>query len=188
MKGVKLEKSPILLEKIGAPVTGDVNVSVHLALGAEPQKEGTGEIVIDTQKLTLGPGELKVSVFGLQVPLIDMGALTGKIVFDKGKGKSEDLKLVGRDLNAELETTIDLTKKVESSRLAGGGSFLVEKAFLDENNKFKAMLEIAPGIDKAKDGDGRVHFLLRGTMKSPQGSLSRSAGTDRKSGGAKRGK
>jgi type II secretion system protein N len=188
VKGIKLEKSPLLLQKIGAPVTGDVNISIHLALGAEPQKDGTGEIVIDTQKLSLGPGELKVSVFGLQVPLIDMGALTGKIVFDKGKGKSEDLKLVGRDLNAELDTSIELTKKFDASRITGGGSFLAEKAFLEENNKFKAMLEIAPGVDKAKDSEGRVHFLLRGTIKSPQGSLSRSAGADRKAAGSKRGK
>jgi len=186
VSGVKLDRSPLIMEKLGAPVTGDVNLTTHLVFGAEPQKEGEGEIVIDTKRLSLGPGELKISIFGLTIPLIDMGALTGKIVFEKGKGKSDGLKLVGRDVNAELEANIDLTKKLDASRLSGGGSFLVEKPFLDENGKFKAMLDIAPGIDKAKDADGRVHFLLRGTLKAPSGALSKSAGNDRKAGATKR--
>ena len=183
VEGVMLDRAPVVLERAGLPVTGTVNLEVALALGDDPAKEGEGEIAIDTKRLSVGPGVIKVPMMsgGLSIPLVDMGVLSGKIVFKNGKGTSEGLTLVGRDVHADFQTEIALQKALGRSRLETSGKFAIEKKFLDDNGKFKTILEFPGPLKKAKDKEGNFHFSIRGTLGDPRFQLSRTGGVDKRS-------
>ncbi len=177
--GVKLDKFGPLLAKLGVPVTGSIDGTIDLHLGAEPNNEGEGSIDLKVSRVTLGPGELKVyGPITTDIPLIDVGELVVKLPIKEGKGKTEAFDLEGRDGNAKAELELTLSKRLDSSRMDMTGSFLISEKFLKDNPKFQGALGFLPGVDKAKDGEGRIHFLVAGNVSNPKPSLSTNGGKD----------
>lgn len=180
VEGVDLAKAPLLVGKLGVPATGALNLKADLDLGKEAEKNAQGKATIDVQKISLGPGELKIPLpgltGGLTLPLIDMGDLKGEIDVKDGKGKFEKLKLDGKSISGELSGEIALRGRIGTSRLDGAGWLKISEQFLDENSKFKTLLEFPGPLQKAKDEEGRYHFTLKGTLASPSGALARDAG------------
>ena len=184
--GVSLDRAPAIMAAVGLPLTGEVNLDVDLSLGPEAAKKGSGEIVVDVKGLSVGPGSKKIPMFGeLTVPLVDAGTLSGKIVFENGKGKTQKLVLNGRDVKAELNGDITLAKKLTMSRLNLPGWLKIEEKFFNENPKFKAFYDFPGPHKKAMDKDKRMHFTLRGTLKNRSFALSRNGGKDKGRGAKK---
>lgn len=178
--GVDLSKAPPVIEKAGVPVTGVLGGKVDLELGEDPAKEAAGDIDLTLAGVTLGPGELKIPVpgltGGLTLPLIDMGDLEVKAPVVEGKAKFDKLGLNGKDFNAKVDLELSLASRMSSSRLSGDGSFQISEQFLEQNSKFKTLLDFASPLKRARDDEGRYHFNLRGSLGKPKLSLSSSGG------------
>jgi type II secretion system protein N len=179
ISGVKLDKFGPLLAKLGVPVSGTIDGVVDLHLGAEPNTEGEGVLDLKVSRVTLGPGELKVyGPITTEIPLIDVGELVVKLPIKEGKGKTEAFDLSGRDGDAKVDLDLTLSKRLDASRMDMKGSFLISEKFLKDNPKFQGALGFLPGVDKAKDKDGRIHFLVAGSVSNPRPSLSKNGGKD----------
>jgi type II secretion system protein N len=178
--GVDLSRAPPVLEKVGVPITGVLGGKVDLDLGEDPAKEGKGVIDLKLAGVTLGPGELKIPLpgltGGLTLPLIHMGDLEVKAPIEEGKAKFEKLGTDGKDFKLGLDLDLNLGSAMKLSRLTGDGSFQISEQFLEENSKFKTILDFAAPMKRARDDQGRYHFNLRGTLGSPKFTLSSSGG------------
>lgn len=178
-QGVKLDDILPLQEKLGAPLTGTLGLTANLELGEEPNKDAEGEILLSGTRLSLGPGNLKVSaLFPVEVPLINLGKLEGRIPVEKGKGESQDLHLIGGDVTADTDLEISFSKRLELSRYSGDGTFGIEEKFVNENDKVKSLLGLAGQfIDKHKNDEGRYQFNYSGNFAGkPRGGLGASPG------------
>lgn len=174
--GIKLDRAPPLMEALGLPVAGTLQLQADLDLGDDPTKDGKGSIVLKGTGLSVGEGKLPIAG-GFSIPYVDLGTLDAEIKIAEGKGESEKFKLEGRDVTAEIEPSLRLRKNVLASNLSGPGWFKLSDTFLKENGKFKAILFEFPGPQKkAKDDKDRFHFALRGTLQSPSATLSKSGG------------
>jgi type II secretion system protein N len=188
IEDITLERAPALLEKIGLPLTGQVNAQIRITTGETPSKDAEGTIEMTAEGLSIGPGEIKIPMMGpLTIPLIDMGKLSAVLPISKGKGKTKECRLKGKDFGGELTLDLSIVRELMNSRLSGGGSFLVDSKFLERNGKFKTILDFPGPLQKAKDGDNRFHFLIKGTGQNPKFSLSKTGGKD-KSSRSKRGR
>lgn len=178
--GIDLSKAPPVLEKAGVPVTGVLGGKVDVELGEDPGKEAAGDIDLTLAGVTLGPGELQIPVpgltGGLTLPLIDMGDLEVKAPVAEGKAKFEKLGLNGKDFNANVDLELSLSSRMAGTRLTGDGSFQISEQFLEQNSKFKTLLDFAAPLKRARDDEGRYHFNLRGSLQKPKFSLSSSGG------------
>ena len=99
-----------------------------------------------------------------------------KLPVKGGKGKSETFNLEGRDGNANAELALTLSKRLDASRMDMDGSFLISEKFLKDNPKFQGALGFLPGVEKAKDKDGRIHFNVAGSVSNPRPKLSTTGG------------
>jgi type II secretion system protein N len=183
---IDLSKVPIVMQKLGFPVAGKINVKGSVDLGATPEKDGTGDIKVDIKNLSVGPGDLKLAAAfgGFQVPLVDLGSLSGEIPIKQGKGSLQGVKLDGKDVQAELIGDVYLRGKLPLSRFDIDGWFQPMPAFLEREKKIQSLLDLGdqfaslggPSLSKAKDEDGHYWFGLKGTAQAPLASLARDNG------------
>ncbi len=181
---VRVDKAIAVQQLAGGPLGGSLSADIELELGPDPQKEGTGTVVLKGDKLSAGPGDFRFPGVPLPVnlPYIDLGKLNAEIDVVKGTAKSKDISLTGGNATANIEIESKLQKRMGMSRLDGAGWFLLDEEFLKkpENSKLKSAMEIASAMGgKAKDDEGRYHFDLRGTAQAPKFALSRTAGKKR---------
>jgi len=193
VEGIDLSRAPPVLEKAGVPVSGKLGGTIALDLGEAPEKEAKGEIDLAIKGLTLGPGELKIPIpgltGGLTLPLIDMGDLVAKAKIEEGKGEFEQLGLTGKDISANIDGDLRIAKRMGSSRLNANGWFNISEPFLEQNSKFKTIIDIAAPLKRARDDEGKYHFDLKGNLNKPRFALSKTAGKSRgKSKSGRRGK
>jgi type II secretion system protein N len=178
--GIDISKAPPVLEKTGVPVTGVIGGTIALDLGEAPEKDAKGKIDLAVKTLTLGPGELQIPVpgltGGLTLPLIDMGDLIAKADIKEGKGKFDKLGLTGKDFSADVEGDLKIAKAFSRSRLDTSGWFQISESFLEQNSKFKTILDFASPLKRARDDDGKYHFDLKGSVGKPRFNLSRNGG------------
>jgi type II secretion system protein N len=187
--GVDLARMPLVAGKVGVPMTGVFGADVDLELGATPHENGKGEVNLKLSRLSVGPGELVFPLpgltGGLTIPPVDAGGLDGKIVFKEGAGKIEKFELKGRDLEAGLQGNVELNKSLGRSRLEVDGSFAIAEAFLKENGKFQAILDLAAPLKRVRTKDGAYPFNMRGNLSGPKFKLGK-GGKSRRTGPKKR--
>lgn len=118
----------------GVDLAGKLSADVALTLPrtrvgngpAEPDlSQATGTVALAGQGVTVNGGtmNLVIPMYGseptpLDLPKIQFGDLKGKLVFDKGAGKLEELTLKSPDLEANVSGTLKLAKRVDYSELA----------------------------------------------------------------------
>lgn len=183
---VDLAKILPVQAKLGVPIGGKLDLRAKLDLGATPEKDGSGDIKINLKGATIGPGNLKMAaVFGgFELPVVDVGNLTGEIPVKQGRGTFTGVKLDGKDVQAELVGDVIFKGKLLTSRLDIDGWFALTPAFLEREKKFQSLLELGESMGgsggaslaKAKDDEGHYWFSLKGPMQNPAGALSRDGG------------
>lgn len=180
---VDLARMPAAQQNLGVPVTGKLNLEAKLTLGANAEKEGAGDIELKLQQLGVGPGNLKLAAAfgGFEVPAIDVGTLSGKVVVKQGKGTLENVKLDGKDMQAELLGDIFFKQNLGMTRFDLDGWFMPAAAFLEREPKFKSLIQLAESfgggsLSKAKDDQGHYWFSAKGVASSPSWMLSRDGG------------
>ncbi|MFP2924741.1 type II secretion system protein GspN, partial [Pyxidicoccus sp. 3LG] len=112
----------------GLDMGGELNAHLALTLpkGKSPEpdlSQADGELTLDTQGLVIKGGKVAIPMGGgpgmpMDLPQVTLGALTGRIQFEKGLGTVQTLRLKGEDLEALATGTLKLGKKVEYSEPA----------------------------------------------------------------------
>lgn len=184
---VDLSKIILVQAKLGVPIGGKLSLDADLDLGPTPEKDGNGKVKIDLKGATLGPGNLKLAAAfgGFEIPAVDVGNLSGEIPVEKGKGTLNNVKLDGKDVQAELLGDISFKSKLQMSRADIDGWFTLTPAFLEREKKFQSLLELGesmggmgggPSLSKAKDDEGHYWFAVKGPLQNPVPTLARDAG------------
>ncbi|HZI11592.1 MAG TPA: type II secretion system protein GspN [Myxococcus sp.] len=113
----------------GLDMDGEVNGVLNLTLpkGKSPEPDlslADGELALDTRGLVIKGGTVSIpmSPGAPAIPMdlksfapINLGALTGRIQFEKGLGTVQTLRLKGDDIEAMATGTLKLGKKLEYS-------------------------------------------------------------------------
>ena len=112
----------------GMDMEGELNGALTLTLprGKGPDadlSQANGELTLDTQGLVIKSGKVSLPMGGgqsvpMDLPRIALGALTGRIQFEKGLGTVQTLRLKSDDLEALGTGTLKLGKKLEYSEPA----------------------------------------------------------------------
>lgn len=171
---LRLDRLPPLSALKGMPLGGTLKLDVDLKLGPNAAKEGEGEIALRIEGASVGPGEHPLAG---AIPLVRIGELNLELPIEDGHAESKVASVNGQDLKADLNLGLTLSKRLTSSRLSGGGWFQLDQAFLNgDGSKLKLAYDLLPQLKRAKDSEEKVHFKLRGTLKSPGGSFDASKG------------
>ncbi|QDE89437.1 type II secretion system protein GspN [Myxococcus xanthus] len=108
----------------GMDLDGELNAALSLTLpksGAQPDlSQANGELTLDTRNMVIKSGKVAIPMGGgtavpMDLPQIDLGALTGRIQFVKGLGTVESLRLKSNELEAVATGTLKLGKRLEYS-------------------------------------------------------------------------
>ncbi|NMO21585.1 type II secretion system protein GspN [Pyxidicoccus fallax] len=108
----------------GLDMDGEVNATLALKLpkngGQADLSQADGELTLDTQGLLIKGGKVAFPMGGgqavpMDLPRVNLGALTGRIQFEKGLGTVQSLRLKSDELEAIATGTLKLGKKVEYS-------------------------------------------------------------------------
>ncbi|QDE82191.1 type II secretion system protein GspN [Myxococcus xanthus] len=108
----------------GLDLDGELNAALSLTMpknGAQPDlSQANGELTLDTRNLVIKGGKVAIPMGGgsavpMDLPQIDLGALTGRIQFVKGLGTVESLRLKSNELEALATGTLKLGKRLEYS-------------------------------------------------------------------------
>lgn len=168
---IDLSRALFVQQLARVPAAGRIEGSIALDLGDNPDKEAEGRIDLALRGAELGPGELAIPLpgltGGLTVPQVQLGDFVWKLSVAEGKGQSETLALQGKDVQADLSLALDVAPKFMQSRASGSGWFRIAPAFLEENGKFKTLLDFASPLKSALDDEGRYQFHWKGTLQRP---------------------
>jgi len=174
-----LSKIDFIQSLIGAPLQGMLNLVVDLKANSQLSKDGTGTINLTLDQGIFGPGNVKLPrgtvVPSITVPQISLGTLKTDLTLDKGQLESKTFTLSGGDLEADMQFTITLGRIPQLSRLNGRGWFSLKKEFINSNETIKMLFDLIPELRLAKNGDGKVGFVLGGTLGLPMPRLDPSA-------------
>ncbi|MES2504044.1 MAG: type II secretion system protein GspN [Myxococcota bacterium] len=154
----------------GLPLAGVVNLNADISLGKNPAKDGSGTLSLDFSNLSVGPGLFEIpgaGGAGLTLPLVKLGRFSGNASFQKGKATIQNLKLVGGDLEADVNASLELSENILFSPLKGAGWFKMKEDFKKKNPKMATLLELNPDMKAAEDADGKVYFTLFGSLVAP---------------------
>ncbi|NOK04752.1 MULTISPECIES: type II secretion system protein GspN [Myxococcus] len=108
----------------GMDLDGELNAALSLTMpksGAQPDlSQANGELTLDTRNMVIKSGKVAIPMGGgssvpMDLPQIDLGALTGRIQFVKGLGTVESLRLKSNELEAVATGTLKLGKRLEYS-------------------------------------------------------------------------
>ncbi|MBZ4417123.1 type II secretion system protein GspN [Myxococcus sp. RHSTA-1-4] len=108
----------------GIDMDGELNATLSLKMpgngGQADLSQANGELTVDTQGLVIKSGKVAFPMGGgqavpMDLPAINLGALTGRIQFEKGLGTVQTLRLKSDDLEALATGTLKLGKKVAYS-------------------------------------------------------------------------
>lgn len=174
-----LSKMDFIESFIGAPLQGILNLAIDLKANSQLSKDGTGRVNLTLDQGVFGPGNVKLPpgnvVSSLAVPQISLGVFKTELLLDKGQLESKTFTLSGGDLEADMQLTVTLGRIPQLSRLNGRGWFSLKKEFINSNETIKMLFDLIPELRAAKNGDGKVGFILGGTLGRPMPRLDASA-------------
>ena len=183
---IDLGKIPLLLERVGIPLTGKLEIDAELDLGENPEKDGEGSVRLTVKNATVGPGNIKAlsALGGFEVPTVDLGNLVVDIPVKQGKGSIASARLDGKDVQLELFGDLFLKGRLQQSRVDIDGYMQPTAAFLEREKKFQSLLELGEkmggmggvSLPRAKDEEGRYYFSIKGTLEAPNPTLARDNG------------
>jgi type II secretion system protein N len=145
---------------------GTLQGSADLDLDTADPKNSTGTLRLDFPGFGLGKGS-KVSGFELPEVIFDSATLgfeakDGKLSVTEGSFQSSAL-------TATVSGDIALNKRFARSRLRLDVVFTLPED-LDQ------LAQLAPDLKRARDEDGQYHYMISGTLQSPNARPSRSGG------------
>jgi type II secretion system protein N len=183
---VQLGKVPGFIAALGVPLEGTLDADIDVVMGATPEKDAKGTIAITIANFGIGPGRLQGALpGGLELAdTVSLGTLKLKAPVDKGQGTIDFTQEGSPAVEFDVDGTVTLRGRLAQSRLDVDGWFRPNQPFLDKTPAIKTALELgekftlpgAPSLAKAKDTEGRYHFLAKGVAQTLRPQLSRDNG------------
>ena len=172
---IQLDKWPVLSVVTGLPAKGELQAAAHLQVG-DGSKTLKGSFDVSWKKAAIGPGDLVLpAALGLgdtlQVPAVQLGGVTVQANAQQGKVRLQKLQFAGGDVQVNVTGEGKLRRSWRRSALSGKGWFRLSPDFLKKNLGLRALLGVSPQLRRAKDGQGRYAFSLRGSVRRPQFSF-----------------
>ena len=187
VKEFSFESLPALKALIGLPTTGILGTKLSLVLphrpppakGLPPQLMHTqpstdigkthGKIEVSIDNWTLGDGKSKFSPtgdpnFGITMPRLRLGKLSGKIAVDKGKAELEQVRTESPDGEAILDGSIELHEPLAGSALHLYLRIKPSESLIKREESMQTLLMM---IETAKRGDGYYGVQVTGTLGAP---------------------
>ncbi len=169
IEDVALAKLPGVAAAIGLPIKGNLSLLGDLELPELKIRSASGEIEIGCNGCELGDNKAKLKVqghpflaAGVVIPNIRLGDLKGKIVFEDGVGRIDDLKSKGPDGELIVEGEVRLSSPAGMSRIDLYVRFKVSDALLKRADAIQLMLQVAEA--EGKRPDGFYGLRLRGSL------------------------
>ena len=183
---VELATMPAFIAALGVPVEGTLDADIDLNLGAATEKDTQGKIAITIANLSIGAGRLTQGFpGGLELSeAVSLGTLKLRAPVDKGQGTIDFSQEGSPAVEFDVDGTMTLRGHLPQSRMDIDGWFRPTQGFLDKTPAIKSAIELgeklsipgAPSLTKAKDGEGRYHFLAKGILQTLRPQLARDSG------------
>ena len=169
-KQLAMSDLPGIREAINLPLGGTLDVDLDLKTPQNRNAEANGALSWTWAGCVLGDGKEKLKVpgtllaEGITLPKLRLNDFTGKINFEKGVGKLQNVQAKGPDGELHLEGEIRLSEIVALSYIDLYLRFKLSDALLKSSDKLQTMLQFA---DSAKRADGFYGFHVTGTLSRP---------------------
>ncbi|MDZ4695303.1 MAG: type II secretion system protein GspN [Deltaproteobacteria bacterium] len=169
IEDVALAKLPGVAAAIGLPIKGNLSLLGDMELPELKIRSASGELEIGCSGCELGDNKAKLKVqghpflaAGVVIPNIRIGDLKGKIVFEDGVGRIDNLKSTGPDGELIVEGEVRLSSPAGMSRIDLYVRFKVSDGLLKRADAIALMLQVAEA--EGKRPDGFYGFRLRGSL------------------------
>lgn len=160
--GLEVGKLPGVWDKLGVGFQGRASGRVTATLPPGKVDELNGKADLTLAGAKFGGGMVK----GFTVPAVDLGDVNLDVLVEKGKLRFEPpLKVESKDLNAEVEGTLDLRPILVTSKANLELRFKPTDAFWDANKKVAGLAQAV--LNNAKGGDGWYGYRLGGLLGRP---------------------
>lgn len=165
---MKLEQFDIALagfmaQKVGIPLSGQMNGTVALEMYSEDPLRNTGKIVLDIPNLKLGEIKLGDGAFNIPALLLAKPEATPSridVMIDKGNIEVTKIAFYGGDLELDADGKVYGARKADNYRFNLKGSFRVAPEMMEK-------LSFLAIVEKQKSADGSYPFTITGRINKP---------------------
>jgi len=164
MREVRVARLPGVREKLGLPIQGTLDLDVDLAADGMQLDQANGTVLLSCEGCVVGNNKAKFSVpgnpmleSGIVVPRIELGALRGKVVFDRGVGVLQGVRSRSPDMQLEVEGQIRLGEPLNRSTVDLYVRFSLSEALVASQDTIGLALQFA-AEGKQDDGFYGVHL------------------------------
>jgi type II secretion system protein N len=173
LDGLDLAQAIPLRKASGVDLTGVVSGRGQVTVPADEKGRAEGHAELSVTGLGASGGSVPVGAMGnLTLPKLSLGTLAATLKIEAGKAVFDKLGTSGGDVDLNADGLYFMLQNPRLERLEfapvfGKLGLKVSEPFLakPENKSFKAMLDLAVGAAKGKDG---VQFQVFGSLGHPQ--------------------
>jgi len=168
---IDLGDIPWVKNAINLPLAGRFGLKLGLDLPKRHVSEAKGTLSWTCNACVVGDGKAKLVVAsnpmlaeGLGLPKIRLGDFAGKIAFDKGTGRLQNIQFKSPDIEASVEGEINLAQPVASSRVDLYVRFKLSDNLLRSSEQLRTIMDLTAQMGKRPDGFLGLHAT--GTLRN----------------------
>lgn len=162
MEGVELGLVPGLVDSVGLPLTGTIDLDADMVVGQKDPKLTNGTIGLKVKGLKIEKGG---KMAGFPVPELSIGDADWKIPVEAGRATLKNLRVAGESLELVVDGTIAVVQPLSRSTANLTVSFKPTEKLLSSDPLLGALLN---NLQRAKGNDGFYTYAMSGPLKSPR--------------------
>ncbi|MFO0723241.1 MAG: type II secretion system protein GspN [Myxococcota bacterium] len=162
LKGVQLDKAPIVLEQSGLPLMGKVDLDLDLKLGKKDPKATAGKLSLRTTGLSIDKGG-KMGM--IPVPNLELGDLKLEVPIADGKADFKNVRLPGTDLEVAVDGNMVILWPLARTTLNMTLGLKPTEKLLGSDPLLRPILK---NFEYAKDAEGFYGVGLTGSIQHPR--------------------
>jgi type II secretion system protein N len=161
-ESIELGLIPGLVEAVGLPLTGTIDIDTDMVIGQKDPKLTNGTLSLKAKQLRIEKGG---KIAGFPVPELSIGDADWQIPIEEGKASLKSLKVAGESVDLVIDGTINILSPPSKSTVNLTISFKPTEKLLASDPLLGALLN---NIQKAKGSDGFYTYAMAGSIKSPR--------------------
>jgi type II secretion system protein N len=166
---------PKASQALNVPLTGLFALKIDLTMPENKFAKANGTIEITCALCTMGDGDSKLYIpgskglkDGVTIPTIDLGTFTGKMVVEKGSGKTEgSMETKSDDIELSVSGGIKLKDPFPKSRLDMTVKFNVTDAMQAKSEKLRLVIQGSDPKSKLDPPEKGLGYILTGALERP---------------------
>lgn len=161
-ESIELGLIPGLVEAVGLPLTGTIDLDTDMVIGQKDTKLTNGTLSLKAKQLRIEKGG---KMAGFPVPELAIGDADWQIPIEDGKATLKNLKVAGESLELLVDGTINVLSPPSKSTVNLTLSFKPTDKLLASDPLLGALLN---NLQRAKGSDGFYTYAMAGSIKSPR--------------------